>query len=120
MSNKHSAGDLQQMQSLPLEAKIVMSQRRIRDWYDYWGGMVYVSVSGKDSNVLKHLVKNTTGVYDVPNVFVNTGLEYPEVRSFNMSQPDVITIYPKMRFDEVIKKHGYPVATKEQSAFIQE
>ena len=120
MNNRHNAGDLEQMQSLPLEAKIIMSQRRIRDWYDYWDGMVYVSVSGKDSNVLKHLVKNTPGVCDVPNVFVNTGLEYPEVRTFNMSQPDVITIHPKMRFDEVIKKYGYPVATKEQAAFVEE
>lgn len=112
--------NLTQRQALPLEAKIRLTQERIRQWYDYWDGMVYVSVSGKDSNVLKHLVKTTPGVYDVPNVFVNTGLEYPEVRAFNMSQSDVTTVRPKMRFDEVIKKYGYPVATKEQSAFIQE
>lgn len=117
---KHLAHDLVQMQSLPLEAKIVMTQQRIRQWYDYWDGMVYVSVSGKDSNVLKHIVKNTQGVYDVPNVFVNTGLEYPEVRTFNMSQSDVTTLYPKMRFDEVIKTYGYPVVSKEQALYIYE
>jgi len=33
----HLPHDLKQMQSLPLEAKIIMSQRRIRDWYDYSG-----------------------------------------------------------------------------------
>ena len=118
--NKHMPYDLKQMQSLPLEAKIIMTQQRIKQWYEYWDGMVYVSVAGKDSNVLKHLVKTTVGVYDVPNVFVNTGLEYPEVRMFNTQQQDVITLYPEMRFNEVIKKYGYPVATKEQSAFIQE
>lgn len=35
---KHTKTDLIQMQSLPLEAKIVMTQRRIREWYEYWGG----------------------------------------------------------------------------------
>jgi 3'-phosphoadenosine 5'-phosphosulfate sulfotransferase (PAPS reductase)/FAD synthetase len=117
---KHASYDLAQMQSLPLEAKIIMSQQRIRQWYDYWGGNVYVSVAGKDSNVLKHLVKTTSGVGEVPSVFVNTGLEYPEVRLFNTSQSDVTVITPKMRFDQVIEKYGYPVATKEQAAFIYE
>ena len=91
--NKHSASDLRQMQSLPLEAKIAMSQRRIKEWYDHWDGQVYVSFSGgKDSTVLKHLVENTPGVYDVPSLFVNTGLEYPEIQKFAMSQPNVITV----------------------------
>lgn len=34
--SKHTATDLKQMQSLPLEAKIIMTQRRIREWYDHW------------------------------------------------------------------------------------
>lgn len=33
---RHSKGDLQQMQSLPLEAKIRMSQYRIQAWCDAW------------------------------------------------------------------------------------
>lgn len=111
--NKHSASDLRQMQSLPLESKIVMTQRRIKEWYDHWGGQVYVSFSGgKDSTVLKHLVDNTPGIYDVPSLFVNTGLEFPEIQKFAMSQPNVITVRPEMRFDEVIKKYGYPVISK--------
>lgn len=62
--NRHSASDLKQMQSLPLEAKIIMTQQRIRQWYDHWEGQVYVSFSGgKDSTVLKHLVDNTPGVH---------------------------------------------------------
>ena len=49
--NKHQPWDLNQMQSLPLEAKILMTKRRIESWYDHWDGMVYVSFSGgKDSN----------------------------------------------------------------------
>jgi 3'-phosphoadenosine 5'-phosphosulfate sulfotransferase (PAPS reductase)/FAD synthetase len=53
---KHIQYDLKQMQSLPLEAKIAMTQQRIRQWYEYWEGNVYVSFSGgKDSTVLKHI-----------------------------------------------------------------
>lgn len=105
--------DLEQMQSLPLEAKIIMSQQRIRQWYDYWDGMVYIGFSGgKDSTVLKHLVEHTPGVCDVPSLFVNTGLEYPEIQKFAMQQKNVVTIRPSMRFDKVIEKYGYPVVSK--------
>ena len=109
--NKHMPYDLAQMQSLPLEAKIIMTQQRIRQWYEYWDGMVYVSFSGgKDSTVLKHIVD---GMYDdVPALFVNTGLEYPEIQKFAMSQPNVVTVRPEMRFDEVLKIYGYPVISK--------
>lgn len=111
--NKHLPHDLKQMQSLPLEAKVIMTQQRIRQWYDYWDGQVYVSFSGgKDSTVLKHLVETTPGVGDVPSVFVNTGLEYPEIQKFAMSQPNVISIRPEMRFDQVVKQFGYPVVSK--------
>lgn len=118
---KHNDYDLKQMQSVPLKGKILMSQERIRQWYDHFDGNVYVSFSGgKDSTVLKHLVETTTGIGEVPSVFVNTGLEYPEVRMFATSQPNVTVLRPAMRFDEVIDKYGYPVVSKEQSAFIQE
>lgn len=115
----HNPQDLKQMQSLPLEAKIRMSQRRIRDWYDYWDGQVCVNFSGgKDSTVLKHLVETTPGVYDVPSVFVNTGLEYPEIQRFAMSQPNVTVVRPEMRFDKVLIKYGYPVISKRVSAYV--
>ena len=38
--------ELKQKRSLPLEAKIAMTLRRIREWYEYWDGNVYVSFSG--------------------------------------------------------------------------
>ena len=122
-ANKHNSGDLQQMQSLPLEAKIIMTERRIRDWIDYWNGDVYVSFSGgKDSTVLKHIVDQMG--YDIPAVFVNTGLEYPEIQQFvrevkagkyDCFNSNVEIIRPEMRFDEVIQKFGYPVISKEIS-----
>jgi 3'-phosphoadenosine 5'-phosphosulfate sulfotransferase (PAPS reductase)/FAD synthetase len=52
---------------------------------------------------------------DVPALFVNTGLEYPEVQKFAMSQKNVVTVRPEMRFDEVLRKYGYPVISKEIS-----
>ena len=119
--NRHGKDDLRQMQSVPLEGKIIMTQERIRQWYDHWDGNVYVSFSGgKDSTVLKHIVD---GMYDdVPAVFVNTGLEYPEIQQFvrdvkagkyDCFNSDVEIIRPEMRFDEVIKEYGYPVVSKE-------
>ena len=125
--NRHGKDDLRQMQSLPLEAKILMTQRRIRDWYDYWQGEVHVSFSGgKDSTVLKHIVD---GMYDdVPAVFVNTGLEYPEIQNFvreikagkyECFNPDVVIVRPEMRFDEVIRVYGYPVVSKEVAEVVE-
>ncbi|MGN1167179.1 MAG: phosphoadenosine phosphosulfate reductase family protein [Lachnospiraceae bacterium] len=124
---KHSAYDLAQMQSVPLEGKIIMTKLRIQQWYDYWNGQVYISFSGgKDSTVLKHIIDNMYD--DVPAVFVNTGLEYPEIQSFVKSikagkydcfNSDVEIIRPEMRFDEVLKIYGYPVVSKRVSQTVE-
>lgn len=107
----HTKGELQQMQSLPLSAKILMTKRRIKDWYDYWDGQVYVSFSGgKDSTVLLHIAREVYS--DIEAVFVNTGLEHPEIQKFVKTFDNVTILRPKMRFDEVIKKYGYPMISK--------
>lgn len=109
--NKHQPWDLKQMQSLPLQAKILMTKRRIEAWYEHWDGQVYVSFSGgKDSTVLKHIVDSMYD--DVPSLFVNTGLEYPEIQKFAKSQKNVVMVRPEMRFDEVLKNYGYPIVSK--------
>lgn len=166
MSNAHSANDLKQMQSLPLESKVLMTQQRIRAWYETWkrfeifdeatgktrfetiavdgwehpglkdsefvnsvlDGQVYVSFSGgKDSTVLKHIVD---GMYsDVPSLFVNTGLEYPEIQAFVREvkagkydgfNSDVVILRPAMQFGDVLKNYGYPIIGKETAKKIQE
>ena len=115
--NKHNIGDLYQMQSLPLEAKITMTKVRIRGWLDHWDDECYISFSGgKDSTVLVDIVHNKMGRKDIPLVFVDTGLEYPEVREFVKSYGDRVTwLKPKMNFKQVIEKYGYPFISKEVS-----
>lgn len=107
------------MQNWSLERKIQITQLRIMEWYERWDGKVYISFSGgKDSTVLLDLTRR---IYpEVPAVFVDTGLEYPEVREFALSKSDVVRLKPDIPFNKVIEKYGYPVISKEQSAFIQE
>lgn len=109
--------ELRQMQALPLQAKIVKTQLRIREWYNHFDGDVYVSFSGgKDSTVLAHLVHDMYP--DVPLVFSNTGLEFPEIQSFARKMGAEF-IRPKMNFSEVISKYGYPIISKETAEAIQ-
>ncbi len=110
---------LRQMQALPLEAKVNKSKLRIREWLDHWNGMVYVSFSGgKDSAVALEIARQVDS--DIPAVFCDTGLEFPEVRSFVQSIENVVWIRPEIPFKKVIEDVGYPVVSKEQSSFIQE
>lgn len=111
--------DLLVMQHLSLDIKITMTKSRIRQWYNEFSGDVYVSFSGgKDSTVLLHLVRELYP--EVPAVYVDTGLEYPEIRDFVKTIDNVTWLRPEMNFKEVILKYGYPIISKEQSAFIQE
>lgn len=108
---------LRELQALPLEAKIALTQVRLDEFYcGYGGGLgyghAYVSFSGgKDSTVLLDIARKRYP--DIPAVFSNTGLEYPEIRQFALSHENVEVVAPKMRFDEVISEYGYPLIGKE-------
>ena len=109
---------LKQRQGQPLEVKERLTENRIRAWYEQNDGKVYVSFSGgKDSTVLLHMVRR---IYpDVSAVFVDTGLEYPEIKNFVRSVDNVVWIKPTMPFNKVIEKYGYPVVSKEQAKAIR-
>jgi len=110
---------LKQRQGLPLDIKIKFSLTRIRDFYEANNGKVYVSFSGgKDSTVLLHLVRS---IYpNVEAVFVDTGLEYPEIKDFVKTIPNVKTIRPKLSFKQVLDKYGYPVISKNVSRYVND
>lgn len=115
MGNAHTIDDLRQMQAAPLSVKVRMTQSRIRDWVNWFGvDGVYVSFSGgKDSTVLLHLVREMYP--EVPAVFCDTGLEFPEIRQFVKTFDNVTWLKPKMTFRQVIEKYGYPFISKEVS-----
>jgi len=110
--NRHTIADLKIMQNWDFERKIRVAQTRILEWYYYWNGLVAVSFSGgKDSTVLLDLARRCCP--DIEAVFVDTGLEYPEVRNFALSMSNLTVLKPKMRFDEVVKKYGWCYPSKD-------
>ena len=103
---------LQELQALPLERKLGFTAARIAEWYNHWNGKVHVSFSGgKDSTVLLYIVRKLFP--DVRAMFVDTGLEYPEIRDFVKQHENVDWVRPKKTFLQVIREYGFPVVSKE-------
>ena len=95
---------------------------------------MYVSFSGgKDSTVLLDLARRAFP--EIKAVFVNTGLEYPEIRKFALSFENVEELKPKwgrnakkyghkpgdvLSFYDVVSTYGYPIISKAVSNAIGE
>lgn len=111
--------ELKVLQNYPLWMKVEKTKLRIREWYEYYNGEVYVSFSGgKDSTVLLDIARS---IYpDIEAVFINTGLEYPEIYKFVKTKENVTILKPEMNFKKVINTYGYPVISKENSQYIYE
>ncbi len=137
---KYTTEDLKIMQNWSLERKTQVTQTRILEWYQHYDNNVYVSFSGgKDSTVLADLVARfcKANGNKLILVFVNTGLEYPEIRKFVKeytewlgNKYDIVIeleiLCPKKynrkekkwvntNFKEVILKYGYPIISKKVS-----
>lgn len=113
-AGKRSFQDLERLKLLPLEQKINLSLRRIKQFNDINNGKCYVSFSGgKDSTVLLHLVRKIDPYCEA--VFVDTGMEFEEIKNFVKTQKHVTIIRPKITFNKVIEKYGYPVISKKVS-----
>lgn len=130
---EHTKKDLILLQSLPLSIKMEKTKIRIIELaqnYDF-----YVSFSGgKDSEVAVDLTAKILSELGRKKMYVlniNTGLEYISVQKFCkpfcelVSQKygiDIIldTVYPEITFNNVLKKYGYPIISKEISQCIYE
>jgi 3'-phosphoadenosine 5'-phosphosulfate sulfotransferase (PAPS reductase)/FAD synthetase len=124
--------DLKRFQAESLHQKFQRSLAKVAEWFARWNNEVYVSFSGgKDSTVLADICAKWCKVIGKPLylVFVNTGLEYPEIQRFVKEYAQYLRdkydievvleiLRPKMRFDEVIKKYGYPIISKDVSQAI--
>jgi len=113
--SKHEMWELQSMQAASLGTKIALTKQRIREWVNAYGeDGVYVSFSGgKDSTVLLRLVREEYPY--IPAIFVDTGLEYPEIRDFVKTFDNVTWLKPKKTFKQVVEDYGYPFISKEVS-----
>ena len=119
MENKIQRWQMVSRQKLPLWMKEELTSNRIRAWYEHWNGEVYISFSGgKDSTVLLYQVRKLYP--NVKAVFVDTGLEYPEIRDFVKTIDNVEWIKPKYTFKEILDKYGFPVVSKGVSQKITE
>jgi 3'-phosphoadenosine 5'-phosphosulfate sulfotransferase (PAPS reductase)/FAD synthetase len=86
------------------------------EYYNRLGGRIYVACSGgKDSVALLDIVRR---IYPNALAVFCDALEYPEIRQFVKSLPNVEWLRPDMSFAEIVKAKGYPVVSKELSKAI--
>ena len=119
------------LMALDSTAKELTTYEKLDEWYTAWGGQCYVSFSGgKDSTVLAYLAARYLASFRTPPwelnlVFVNTGLEYPEIQKFVNEYADWLRrefprvtvnlhrLRPKMNIRQVVTKYGYSIVSKE-------
>ena len=118
MQYKHTNEELKRSQELPLQDKIIMTKLRIKEYYEQLDGEVYVSFSGgKDSTVLLHIARE---IYpDIPAVYADTGLEFPEIKQFVKQFDNVTIIRPEKSFRQVIEEYGWVFPSKDVAKIIR-
>lgn len=88
------------------------------EWQDEQGETQETKLSwARAAGVVQRLVDE--GRYpDIPAVYVDTGLEYPELRDFVKTKDNVIWLRPRYPFTQILEKYGYPIISKEVSDVI--
>lgn len=100
---------------MPMHIKVRLTENRIREWVNEYGeDGVYVAFSGgKDSTVLLDIARRL-----YPNLkamFVDVPTQFPELRQFVQTFPNVDIVKPKMSFPKVCEMYGFPIISKEVS-----
>lgn len=116
---REPAAELRRLQKQPYEWKVEHALDVIREFVEHEGvNGVYVSFSGgKDSLVLLHLVRS---IYpDVPAVFANTGIEFPEQVKFVRTFPNVTEVHPIKHFPKILHDNGIVYPSKEVAMYIK-
>ena len=119
------------LMALDVQDKEILTYEKLDEWYTAWGGQCYVSFSGgKDSTVLAYLAARYLSSFRTPPwelnlVFVNTGLENPEIQKFVNEYADwlrrefprvtvnLVRLRPKMNIRQVVTKYGYSIVSKD-------
>lgn len=115
--NQQTTEDLKIMQNWSLERKIQVTQTRILEWYLKYDGQVYVAFSGgKDSTILLDLARKMYP--EIKAVFIDTGLEYPEIRDFVKTKENITWQKSEMKFNEVVKEYGWNFPSKDTASAI--
>lgn len=110
--NKHTKEELARLIALPLEDKIALTKLRITEFYEGLNGGVFVSFSGgKDSTVLLTIARE---IYpEIKAMYVDTGLEFPEVKRYVKTFDNVDIIRPKKSFRQIVDEEGWVFPSKE-------
>lgn len=116
-----SKAELKERQAWPLDYKVMWTKMMINEFIREFGEKnVYISFSGgKDSRVLLHIVREVCGYKNVKAVFLDTWLEYPEVRAFAKSFDNVITIKPEKSMKQIVTDCGWNFPSKDIAELIE-
>jgi hypothetical protein len=106
-----------ELQQLPYEVKVDWAIAKAKEFYDWAGGKVFVSVGGLDSLTLLALVRKYVSA-DVVGVSVST-LEDRSIQRVHRALPNMVLLKPYKSKVQVIREHGYPVISKDKAGKIQ-
>ena len=129
----HTRQKLTELQALPLNRKIQLTQTRLLEWYNAWEGKCYIAFSGgKDSTVLADIAAQVCKINGFEPIlfFSDTGLEFPEIKDHVKYFKEylekkyeipikLIIDYPRdengerVTFRRVLEEKGYPIISKE-------
>jgi 3'-phosphoadenosine 5'-phosphosulfate sulfotransferase (PAPS reductase)/FAD synthetase len=129
--NRMTMDDLKTMQSWSLERKVRVAQLRIQETLIHSDGNAVINFSGgKDSTVLLDLARRVEPT--IKAVYVDTGIEFPEVLKFVNLQHNVDIIKPQLCgekcigdgcktrcFGRIVKEVGWNFPSKDVSLTIE-